>query len=120
MRSLFFISILFLSFKSFSQETITSSQAKDFVGKEVFLTGKVAGTKKVIGKSEKPVLFLNIDKEYPENEIVVVIFSDVLSQLKFTEVDLREKTIKVKGKVGIFKEKPQIILENEASLVIEQ
>lgn len=109
-----------LGFTAFSQETITSSRAKDFVGKEVFLVGKVAGSKQMISKSDQPILFINIDKDYPDNEIVVVVFSEVLSKLKFTETTLSGKTIKVKGKVGVFKEKPQIILENEVNLTIEK
>lgn len=107
-----------IGFNTFSQETVTSSQVKDYIGKEVFLVGKVAGSKQMISKSEQSILFINIDKDYPDNEIVIVVFSEVLSRLKFTETTLSGKTIKVKGKVGIFKEKPQIILANEANLTI--
>lgn len=118
MKKLLLLLLVCVSFTVFSQETITSSQVKDYIGKEVFLLGKVAGSKQLISKSEQPVLFINIDKDYPDNEIVIVVFSEVLSKLKFTETSLSGKSIKVKGKVGIFKEKPQIILENEASLTI--
>jgi hypothetical protein len=120
MQKLLIIFITLICFKAFSQETITSSQAKDFVGKEVFLTGKVAGTKLLSTKAGEPMMLVDIDKHYPENDVKVVIYSEIISKLKFTEADLQGKTVKVKGKVGIFKEKPQIILENEASLVIEQ
>ena len=120
MKNLFLTLLVCFSFNAFSQETITASQAKDFVGKEVVLVGKVAGSKQMISKSDQPILFINIDKDYPENEIVIVVFSEVLSKLKFTETTLAGKTIKIKGKVGIFKEKPQIILENEANLTIEK
>lgn len=120
MKILFLISLVCSGFTAFSQETITASQAKDFVGKDVFLVGKVAGSKQMISKSDQPILFINIDKDYPDNEIVIVVFSEVLSKLKFTETALSGKTIKVKGKVGIFKEKPQIILENEVNLTIER
>lgn len=119
MRILLLFSILFLSFNAFSQETIISSQAKDFVGKEVFLTGKVAGSR-LFQRPTGDMLLLNIDKPHPENEITVVIEADVLSKGKFTEESLKGKQIKVKGVVSIFKEKPQIILENEANLIIEQ
>jgi hypothetical protein len=119
MRSLFIISIIFLSFNAFSQETITASQAKDFVGKEVFLTGKVAGSR-LFQRPTGDMLLLNIDKPHPENEITVVIEANVLSKGKFTEESLKGKQVQVKGVVSIFKEKPQIILENEANLTIQQ
>jgi DNA/RNA endonuclease YhcR with UshA esterase domain len=120
MRSLFIISILFLSFNAFSQETITASQAKDFVGKEVFLTGKVAGSKLLSTKAGEPMLLVDIDNRYPENDVKVVIYSEIISKGKFTEESLKGKQIQVKGVVSIFKEKPQIILENEANLTIQQ
>jgi DNA/RNA endonuclease YhcR with UshA esterase domain len=118
MKNLFLVLFVCIGFSAFSQETITASQAKDFVGKDVLLVGKVAGSKQIISKSEQPILFINIDKEYPDNEIVIVVFSEVLSKLKFTGMALSGKTIKVKGKVGIYKEKPQIKVENEANLTI--
>lgn len=120
MKKLLLSLFVCVGFNAFSQETITSSQVKDYIGKEVFLVGKVAGSKQMISKSDQPILFINIDKDYPDNEIVIVVFSEVLSKLKFTETTLSGKTIKVKGKVGIFKEKPQIILENEVNLTIER
>lgn len=120
MKNLLLILLVCIGFTAFSQENITSSQVKDYIGKEVFLVGKVAGSKQLISKSDQPILFINIDKEYPDNEIVIVVFSEVLSKLKLTETTLSGKTIKVKGKVGVFKEKPQIILENEANLTIEK
>jgi DNA/RNA endonuclease YhcR with UshA esterase domain len=120
MKTLFLILFICFGFTAFSQETIISSQAKDFIGKEVFLIGKVAGSKQLISKAEQPILFINIDKEYPDNDIVIVVFSETLSKLKFTETDLLGKTIKVKGKVKVFKEKPEIILENEVNLTIEK
>ena len=119
MKKLLTILITLIYFNAFSQETITASQAKDFVGKEVILTGKVAGSR-LFQRPTGDMLLLNIDKPHPENEITVVIEADVLSTGKFTEESLKGKQIKVKGVVSIFKEKPQIILENEASLIIEQ
>lgn len=118
MRNLLFFAILFLSFNAFSQETITSSQAKNFIGKEVILTGKVAGSK-LFQRPTGDMLLLNIDKPHPENEITVVIEGEALSKGKFTEESLQGKQIKVKGVVSIFKEKPQIILENETNLTIQ-
>ncbi len=120
MKNLLITLISFISFNAFSQETITASQAKDFVGKEVFLMGKVASTKPTATTKGEPMLYLNIDKDYPDNDLVVVIFSQVLAKIRFTEKELQNKSVKVKGIISIFKEKPQIILQNEADLTIVQ
>ncbi|MDZ7936275.1 MAG: hypothetical protein U5M51_15190 [Emticicia sp.] len=120
MKKLLLVLFVFIGFTAFSQETITSTQAKDFVGKEVVLVGKVVGAKQTMSKAGEPVLFINIDKNYPENDFVIVVFSDVISRTKYNETTFLEKIIRVKGKVGVFKEKSQIILENEANLTIEK
>ncbi len=117
MKKIFLIAFICMSFAAFSQETITASQAKDFVGKEVFLTGKVAGSR-LFQRTTGDMLLLNIDKPHPSNDITVVIEGEVISKGKFTEAALQGKSIKVKGIVSIYKEKPQIKLENEANLTI--
>lgn len=117
MRNTFIIIISLICFNAFSQETITAAQAKDFVGKEVILVGKVAGSK-LFTRPAGNMLLLNVDKLHPENDITVVIEGEVLTKVKFTEADLQGKSIKVKGIVSIFKEKPQIKLENESNLTI--
>ncbi len=117
MKKIFLIAFICMSFAAFSQETITASQAKDFVGKEVFLTGKVAGSR-LFQRPTGDMLLLNIDKPHPSNDITVVIEGEVISKGKFTEAALQGKSIKVKGIVSIYKEKPQIKLENEANLTI--
>jgi hypothetical protein len=117
MKNLFLVVFVFIGFSAFSQETITASQAKDFVDKEVFLTGKVAGAR-LFQRPTGDLLLLNIDKPHPINDITVVIEGEVISKGKFSEATLQGKSIKVKGVVSIFKEKPQIKLENEAKLTI--
>lgn len=117
MRNTLIIIISLICFNAFSQETITAAQAKDFIGKEVILQGKVAGTRQFSNQSGE-LLLINIDKAFPDNEITVVVRGEVLKKVKFTEADLKDKSIKVKGTVSIFRDKPQIELQNETDLMI--
>jgi hypothetical protein len=117
MKNLFLIIFVCIGLSVFSQESITASQAKDFVGKEVFLTGKVAGAR-LFQRPTGDMLLLNIDKPHPSNDVTVVIEGEVISKGKFSETALHGKSIKVKGIVSIFKEKPQIKVENEVNLMI--
>ena len=118
MRNLLTLIISLVCFNAFSQETITVAQAKDFVGKEVFLTGKVAGTKPMTSKVGNPLLLLDIDKVYPDNEMTIVIFHEVLEKGKFTEATLQNKSVKVKGIISMYKERLEIIVRDEADLMI--
>jgi len=117
MKNLFLIIFVCTGFSVFSQESITASKAKDFVGKEVFLSGKVAGAR-LFQRPTGDMLLLNIDKPHPSNDITVVIEGEIISKGKFSEAALLGKSIKVKGIISIFKEKPQIIVENEVNLTI--
>ena len=117
MKNLFLILFVCFSFTAFSQETITASQAKDYIGKEVVLIGKVAGSR-LFQRPTGDMLLLNIDKPHPNNDITVVIEGEVISKGKFTEETLQGKSIKVKGIISVFKEKSQIKLENDANLII--
>ena len=119
MKKLLFLLFICRGFNAFAQETITASQAKDFVGKEVILTGKVAGSR-LFQRQTGDMLLLNIDKPHPSNEVTIVVEGEVLSKGKFTEAALQDKNIKVKGIVSIYKEKPQIKLDNEANLTVIQ
>lgn len=118
MKRLLLVLFVCIGLSAFSQETITASQAKDFVGKEVFLKGKVAGSR-LFQRPTGDMLLLNIDKPHPDNDITVVIEGDVISKGKFSEATLQGKSIKVKGIVSIYKEKAQIKLENETNLSVE-
>lgn len=117
MKNILLVLFICFGFTAFSQETITASQAKDFVGKEVSLTGKVAGAR-LFQRPTGDMLLLNIDKPHPSNDVTVVIEGEVISKGKFSETTLQGKSIKVKGIVSVFKEKPQIKLENEVNLTI--
>ena len=117
MKYLLIIALGFINFNAFSQETITAAQAKDFIGKEVFLVEKVAGIR-LFKNLTGDLLLLNIDKTYPNNEITVSINRETLVKGKFTETELLNKNIKVKGTITIYKEKPEIKLQNEADLTI--
>ena len=45
MNKLLILFLLFFALKTNAQDTITTAQAKDFIGKEVILKGKIVGTK---------------------------------------------------------------------------
>ena len=101
-----FILYLLLMFKAFSfaQDTISTSQAKDFIGKEVILKGTVASYK--MAGEGKSTNYINVDKAYPNNVFTIVIPNYALDKLGFKIEDSKGKQIIVRGKVEIYEKDP--------------
>jgi hypothetical protein len=47
-------------------DTITTAQAKNYIGKEVVLKGKLMGIKPYTDRNGQDILFLDIDDRYPK------------------------------------------------------
>ncbi|MBC7495197.1 MAG: hypothetical protein H7221_09335 [Flavobacterium sp.] len=101
---------LIFSFLGFSQDTITATQAKDFIGKEIVLKGKIASVK--MAGEGKSTNYINVDFAYPNSVFTVVIPNYALDKLSFKIEDSVGKQIIVKGKVQVYdkdvKQIPQI------------
>lgn len=98
--------------KNTSQQYITlnSSETAGNKGSYAVVTGYVAD----VVVREK-VSYLNFDNKYPKNTFTAVIFPDkyeVFGDL----MDYKNKTVEVKGKIGEYNGKPQIILNNKNQL----
>ena len=90
-----------------TNKTYSTSEAKDHINENAVVKGYVAD---VVIRDR--VSYLNFDKKYPKNTFSGVIFED-----KFKEVgDLgiyKNQNIEIKGKITIYKEKPQIIITSK-------
>lgn len=107
MKKLLLALLIFISFKSFSQDTISTSQVKDYVGKEVWVKGSVASVKLATG--ENNMNYINVDKAFPQNVFTVVITDKYLQRLKLKLENAKGKKIIIKGTVIVHgKETPQI------------
>ncbi len=120
MKNLTLVFLLLFSTNCFSQETITSVQAKDFLGKVVCVKGKVASFK--TASEGQTINYINIDKAYPDNIFNVIITNSQLEKLKIKVEDLKDKIIYVKGTINTYnkdpKQTPQIF--NPTSIEIKK
>ncbi len=91
---------------------IKSSEASKNVGVNAVVTGYVAD----VAIREK-VAYLNFDNKYPKHTFTAVIFPDKY-ELFGDLMQYKNKTIEVKGKIGEFNDKPQIILNNKSQLKV--
>ena len=102
-----FIAFLLISFSGFSQDTITTLQVKDFIGKEVILKGKIASFK--MASEGKSTNYINVDKTFPNNVFTIVIPNRALETLGFKIEESKDKTVIVKGKVEVYEKDPKQI-----------
>ena len=107
MKKLFLLFILTLNGLTYAQDTITSSQAKDFIGKEVVLKGKIASIK--MAGEGRSTNYINVDAAYPDALFTVVIPNKSLETLGFKIEESVGKQIIVKGKVQVYDKDPKQI-----------
>lgn len=107
MKNILCLFIALTTFKSFSQDTIQSPQAKNHIGKLLCVTGKVASVK--LASDGKTTNYINIDKAYPDAVFTIVMTNEYLETLKFKMEDLKDKIIFVYGKITTYKNDPKQI-----------
>ncbi|OYU80910.1 MAG: hypothetical protein CFE23_06660 [Flavobacterium sp. BFFFF1] len=105
MKNVFFLLIMLTALKSFSQDTIPTSRAKEFIGKEVWVRGTVASVKQAT--AENNVAYINVDKSFPDNVFTVVINTKYAQRLKLNLAAAKGKKILVKGKITVEKNNGQ-------------
>lgn len=99
--------------------TITAAEASRLIGEEVTIKAKVASVFYAKSSSGSPT-FLNLDKNFPDNPIAVVIFEKELKKLKINTQFYKGKTIIVTGKVVVYKDenKPSIVIYNKDQIKV--
>jgi endonuclease G len=107
-------------FIRYDADHIPAPQALYFINKECNVCGKVVGTR-YNKNTETGITYLNFDKPYPDSPFTVVIFGK--DRINFTyepEVYLKNKVICVRGKVQLYKGKPQIVADRQAQVSLYQ
>lgn len=97
-----------------SQEYVNlkASETSSKIGSNALVTGYVADV--VI---REKVAYLNFDGKYPKNTFTAVIFPDKF-ELFGDLMSYKNKTVEVKGKIGQYSGKPQIILNNKNQIKV--
>jgi hypothetical protein len=119
MKKIFLIAFLSFASISFAQETITTAQAQDNIGKEVILKGTIASFK--LASEGKSTNYINIDKAYPDNVFTVVLSNKYLEDHQLDLANSKGKQITVKGTITIYEKDPKKIPQifNPAAIEIK-
>jgi exonuclease VII large subunit len=97
---------------SYAQDTISASQTKDFVGEFKYVKGSVAE----VSTSKSGTTYINFEDKYPNSIFSAVIFKDNKDAFDLAILN-KCKNIIIYGKIELYKDKPQIVL-NEAKQII--
>ena len=104
--------------KDFGKGKINSLQAKDYIGQNACVCGKVVSAKYNENGKTNPT-YINLDKKYPEQDFTLMIFGSDRQNFSYKpEEFLQGKTICVKGKIAEYKGSPQIIANKEKQIEI--
>ncbi len=102
--------ILLFSASIYSQDTISSKEAKNFIGEVKIVKGPVAG----IFKSNKGTVLINFDEDHPNSTFVAVIKD--AANISYSELKVGS-TLTITGKIEDYKGKPQIILTEQSQIL---
>ena len=102
---------------SFSQ-TVPIDSSKFYEGRVITVCSKVSDT--YVSKHEDATTFINFGNPYPYSTFSVVIFEKDLENFKYVPAEyLKGKIICVTGKVKIFKDKPEIIINSSSQIKVQ-
>ncbi len=102
-----------------TQDCIQASDTKNYIGKNISVCGKVVSATYASRTKGKPT-FINLDKPYPNQVFSIVVWGDDRSKFGTPENDFRDKTIRVTGKVELFRGTPEIVVTDPSQVVIQQ
>jgi|GEM_PF-943341 len=99
MKQLCYLWFLLMGLRVFSQDTITTTVIKDYVGKDVWVKGKVASVK--MPSDDHAPAYINVDKGFPNNVFTIAIAPKYAERMKIKLDAINGKQILVKGKVVV-------------------
>jgi DNA/RNA endonuclease YhcR with UshA esterase domain len=93
-----------------SQDTISSKDAKNFIGVVKIVKGPVAG----IFKSNKGTVLFNFDEDHPNATFVAVIKNT--AEISYSEVKIGS-ILTISGMIEDYKGKPEIIITEQSQIL---
>ena len=105
MKNLILTVLLIFCSHAFSQDTISTDKAKDYLDKVAVVKGKVMSFK--LASDGKTTNYINIDKKYPDNIFTIVVTNDYLKKQNIKIEELLNKQVYIKGKISVYKNDPK-------------
>jgi DNA/RNA endonuclease YhcR with UshA esterase domain len=117
-----FIVLALLSFSyltSIGQKDVKLEELKDHIGDSVKVNGKISGARYLETAKDSPT-FLNVGGVYPNQDLTIVIWGEVRKKMNYNPAEKKNigGMAVVTGKVELFKNKPQIVINDPSQLLI--
>jgi DNA/RNA endonuclease YhcR with UshA esterase domain len=113
LATLAFVLLAILS--AMGQKALTATEAKDHMGEQSTVCGKVVSTM-FAEKSRGSPTFLNFDKPYPDQIFTLVIWGSDRSKFGDPETTYRGKRVCVTGKISAYKGVPEVVANEPAQI----
>jgi Protein of unknown function (DUF3761) len=93
----------------------TAAEAKDHIGEQATVCGKVTSTRYAATTRGKPT-FLNLDKAYPNQVFTVLIWGENRAKFGTPEEQYRDKQVCVTGKITEYRGAPEMVISDPAQV----
>lgn len=100
--------VLMATLSALAEKTLTATEAKDHIGEQATVCGKVVSTRYAENTRGSPT-FLNFDQAYPNQVFTLLIWGSDRSKFGDPETSYRGKRICVTGKITDYKGVPEIV-----------
>jgi DNA/RNA endonuclease YhcR with UshA esterase domain len=98
-----------------AQKALTATEAKDHIGEQGTVCGKVVSTRYAESSRGSPT-FLNFDQPYPNQVFTLLIWGSDRSKFGDPETSYRGKRICITGKLTSFKGVPEVVASEPAQI----
>jgi hypothetical protein len=111
---------LLVSAIAFSQQEIKIEDISKHVGDSIKVCTKIYGGIYLDRSKGTPTL-LNAGSSYPTNPLTIVIWADARKDFKNKPEEFyKDKQVCITGTVTLYREKPQIVVQGENQLMVQE
>jgi hypothetical protein len=113
------MSFVVLHAQSRQPKKLSAVEAKDHVGEQATVCGKVVSTRYAATTRGKPT-FLDFEKSFPNSLFTVLIWGENREKFGTPEEKYRDKQICVTGKITEYRGAPEVVLADPQNVEIEK
>jgi DNA/RNA endonuclease YhcR with UshA esterase domain len=118
MKPLVFIVFCLLCVSVKAQTSIKLDEVSKHIGDSVTVCGKVSDMRYFENSNKQPT-FLNMGDKYPNQQLTVVIWGETRKLFAGKVDDMKGKDICITGRIILYKEKPEIVIEKTEQIVVQ-
>ena len=117
-RRLAFLLAILCTLPALAQKTLSASQAKDHIGEQATVCGKVVSTRYADTSRGSPT-FLNFDDPYPNQIFTLLIWGSDRPKFGNPETAYRGKQLCVNGRINSYKGVPEIVASDPTQVKVQ-